>query len=387
MKILQLSTGHLGGAGLAARRLNDSLVKAGIDSTFVALLSPSYLPGEHEIAIKRNWIKRTWGGWLARSQRFLSKQTLFTPFSANSIPLNYLLNFASPSETIIHIHNFQNLVSEKSIKAYSEAGYRIVLTLHDQRYFTGGCHYSFNCEQYESGCTKCPLIGSVASVIPRRKLLRSPIEKIHQNKLEIIAPSKWIISRADQSQILGKFRKHHIHNLLGPNWSSSLVNLSQSQNTSMRVGIASMDPTSFIKGGDILDQIINSPLTSNLHFVYLANYSREGRPEEFWGQIDCLLVPSRADNSPNVIHEAKSLGVPVLASDVGGIPELLEESDVCVPLEEMNAQTLISALGEFRNQKKKIGDSTNNFGATNEKEADMLNKYLSVYREMLSRRI
>ena len=47
---------------------------------------------------------------------------------------------------------------------------------------------------------------------------------------------------------------------------------------------------------------------------------------DFWGRIDLLFVPSRADNSPNVILEAKSVGIPTLASRIGGIPELLERN-------------------------------------------------------------
>ena len=43
----------------------------------------------------------------------------------------------------------------------------------------------------------------------------------------------------------------------------------------------------------------------------------------FWESIDFLCVPSNADNSPNVIHEAKQLGIPILGARVGGIPEML----------------------------------------------------------------
>ena len=40
--------------------------------------------------------------------------------------------------------------------------------------------------------------------------------------------------------------------------------------------------------------------------------------------IDLLVVPSLwAENSPLVIHEAFLHGTPVLASDIGGIPELV----------------------------------------------------------------
>jgi glycosyltransferase involved in cell wall biosynthesis len=42
--------------------------------------------------------------------------------------------------------------------------------------------------------------------------------------------------------------------------------------------------------------------------------------------MDLLVVPSRQDNSPNVIGEALMSGVRVLGSNVGGIPELMMEN-------------------------------------------------------------
>jgi len=58
--------------------------------------------------------------------------------------------------------------------------------------------------------------------------------------------------------------------------------------------------------------------------LFMSDCLKAGESKEyFWGRIDYLLVPSRQDNSPNVIHEAKMAGVPVIASSVGGIPELL----------------------------------------------------------------
>jgi glycosyltransferase involved in cell wall biosynthesis len=55
------------------------------------------------------------------------------------------------------------------------------------------------------------------------------------------------------------------------------------------------------------------------------NLSDFDNQKDFWQSIDVLLVPSRADNSPNVIHEAKLWGVPVISSSVGGIPEILND--------------------------------------------------------------
>ena len=52
------------------------------------------------------------------------------------------------------------------------------------------------------------------------------------------------------------------------------------------------------------------------------------RVAEALSQVDALVVPSLwRENSPLVIHEAMLAGLPVVASRVGGIPELVRDGD------------------------------------------------------------
>jgi len=49
---------------------------------------------------------------------------------------------------------------------------------------------------------------------------------------------------------------------------------------------------------------------------------------EFLDSIDLFIMPSRAEGLPRALVEAMSRGCPCIASAVGGIPELLEASDL-----------------------------------------------------------
>ena len=49
---------------------------------------------------------------------------------------------------------------------------------------------------------------------------------------------------------------------------------------------------------------------------------------EFLDSIDLFVMPSRAEGLPRALVEAMSRGCPCIASSVGGIPELLEASDL-----------------------------------------------------------
>ena len=83
----------------------------------------------------------------------------------------------------------------------------------------------------------------------------------------------------------------------------------------------------------------------------------EGLPVKFMGafdgnglagayqQIDVLAVPSLwLENSPLVIHEAMMAGKPVIASRIGGIPELVDDGRTGLLHEAGNASELAAAL-------------------------------------------
>jgi len=65
--------------------------------------------------------------------------------------------------------------------------------------------------------------------------------------------------------------------------------------------------------------------------VYLAG-SRSDVPE-ILADLSLLVLPSLSEGSPNVILESMAAGVPVVASNVGGIPEIIEDgvSGLLVP--------------------------------------------------------
>ena len=65
-------------------------------------------------------------------------------------------------------------------------------------------------------------------------------------------------------------------------------------------------------------------------------------------KVDIVIVPSRIDNLPSIISEAQLNGVLVVATNVGGIPELVE-NEITGLLSEPNVlslrNTLVNAMG------------------------------------------
>ena len=65
--------------------------------------------------------------------------------------------------------------------------------------------------------------------------------------------------------------------------------------------------------------------------VTVHRHYRANDPEliKLFQSADLLVVPTRADMSPWVISEAMGAGTPVLASRIGGIPELIGREGEC----------------------------------------------------------
>ena len=333
-KVLHLSTSHAGGAGIAALRLHRTLVAVGFNSYFLTLESSDFQPQTNEIVLKRNLIEK----FLSKSAALLSdklfKNTYFTLFSASALTPSNLSKLGFDKDTVLHIHNWFNLLNVRQMKRLLSAGFRLIITLHDQRFFTGGCHYSLSCEEFVKNCDTCVLlpITSMNSIVRRNHKNLIRLVSRYNNQIVFLAPSKWMKSEAQRSSILNSSRI-----LFQPNLHSEFENefnqLAKTPNSkphgSFVIGIASIDKSSPLKGSDhilkIMDLLQGERVAFQLKQLSQYSKTKEGYLD-FWREIDCLLVLSRADNSPNVIHESKIAGVPIIGTNIGGIPELLNPS-------------------------------------------------------------
>lgn len=338
--MLHLSSSIHGGAGIAAQRLNQSLIDLGVNSKMLTL---SPVDGDSQIQVRRNFCRLFIGKLNSFFAGLISNRTFFSIISQNSLSIRDIRKHLSPEEGVIHIHNWFNLVSESFIFRLTKEGYKVVLTLHDERLLTGGCHYSLNCREFERNCRVCPEMPMGLRFLPNFVFSRNKtaISKLGR-PLELIAPSHWISEEAHRSGLLGKANIHVIHNSLhdfGLKTGKEISRKEFNETTKIiQLGVASMDPTSYIKSGDLI-KAMSQDLEFNSHFrlILMADYSDEDK-DAFWGDIDFLVVASRIDNSPNVIHEAKSLGIPVIGTNVGGIPELLTSSDLLIETSDLSVE-------------------------------------------------
>ena len=95
-----------------------------------------------------------------------------------------------------------------------------------------------------------------------------------------------------------------------------------------------------------------------------------------------LVVPSRTESIPQVIKEAFYLKVPVIATNVGGIPELVvhQETGILVPPEDPEKLTIaINNLLDNEEARRSFANNAFEFINKNFSWDVLLEKYTNLY--------
>ena len=82
----------------------------------------------------------------------------------------------------------------------------------------------------------------------------------------------------------------------------------------------------------------------NMFIIYRPFIADDKKIADYYQASDIFIHLSLADNCPLTILEAMACGIPVVASKVGGIPELIEEDKNGILVEPKNSEELTIAL-------------------------------------------
>lgn len=103
--------------------------------------------------------------------------------------------------------------------------------------------------------------------------------------------------------------------------------------------------TLFIAGGGPDADIFKS-LAEKLGVTEAVTFAGPTPAAQAFARGRCLIMPSRAESFPYVVLEAAAARVPLIATNVGGIPEIISGTDVRLILPN-NTQALTSAMVDF----------------------------------------
>ena len=139
---------------------------------------------------------------------------------------------------------------------------------------------------------------------------------------------------------------------------------------------------SYEKGIDIL-RGIESQIKGNV--TYCTNLSWH-KAMSALKSSSILVVPSRIESLPTVVKEAFYLKIPVIATSVGGIPELVDDKKTGILVPPEDPQSLLSAINSILENPQEMENLTNNafdFVNKNMTWDVWLPKYVEFYERLL----
>jgi len=99
-----------------------------------------------------------------------------------------------------------------------------------------------------------------------------------------------------------------------------------------------------------------------------------------------VVVPSRIESLPTTVKEAFYLNIPVVGSNVGGVPELITDNETGLLVPPENPGKLADAVNELLSnteKAKKIANNGNNFVKKNMTWDVILPNYIQFYKNLI----
>ena len=147
--------------------------------------------------------------------------------------------------------------------------------------------------------------------------------------------------------------------------------------------IAYVGRDSYEKGIDILKQA-ESKIDGNV--VYCTDRSWDDAMKIIKSS-QVIVVPSRMESLPTTVKEAFYLNVPVVATNVGGIPELIKDNETGMLVPSENPDKLADAVNELLSDKQKaerLANNGNKFIKNHMTWDIVLPKYIQFYEDLLA---
>jgi glycosyltransferase involved in cell wall biosynthesis len=107
----------------------------------------------------------------------------------------------------------------------------------------------------------------------------------------------------------------------------------------------------------------------------------------FYAAADLLVLPSHSEGSPNVLLEAMAAGVPIVATKVGGVPEIVEDNKSALLVSAGDSAAMATAMASLLNDKglaRRLAANASATVAERHSPESYVNSLLGIYREVIS---
>ncbi len=365
-KVAHFLCTNTGGAAIAALRLHSGLMLMDVPSrAYVAYLqSDTPVPADETYVLPAPQYYTDGHGGMMHPQFLASRRAENEALAAYPERPQGLEAFSTSSGKVlladvpeladVDIFHFHWIAGFINIPANAEflKDKKIVWSLHDMQPFTGGCHYTGGCEKFTESCGACPQLGSTKTYDLSRATWQLRHKTYPQLSFHIACPSQWLTKEATRSSLLGNFPIHHIPyglplNMFKPHPPANREELRKTlglKPTSFAIIFSAENIHNERKGlrylldalrllhaegrnqPDIRLLLLGDGTIPDVGFpvIPMGRVHVPSTLSALYSAADVLLLPTLEDNFPNVVLEALAVGTPVVAFNVGGVPDMLE---------------------------------------------------------------
>jgi glycosyltransferase involved in cell wall biosynthesis len=331
------------------------------------------------------------------------KSVIFSPgFWAN--PSRICANSFSPK--LIHLHWVSYGIL--NVNEISDFKMPIVWTLHDEWAFTGGCHYTDSCKRFENQCGCCPSLGSDDPYDISNQLWLQKMDAYTKAHIVVVAPSRWMADEAKKSSLFANKRIEVIPNGLDvdifcPINQDEAKKFFNIQSTSPILLFGANLVSDVRKGGDLLLEALNMIdfrctllvfgegdigliSNTNIELHRVGNIEDDDQLAMMYSLADVFVCPSRIDNLPNTVAEAMACGVPCVAFDIGGLPDMIDHMENGWLASPFEVADLLKGIKWVLGHKQpfSLRQSARSKALSEYSLSVMSSRYESLYEELLS---
>ena len=245
---------------------------------------------------------------------------------------------------VLHLHNLHGYYLNYHYLLNHCQDRAIVWTWHDQWPITGRCGSPSNsCLRWQSGCGNCPhpeFYPSTWRDYSAQEYNKKTDTYKKLNKLLIVTPNNWLRDLA----ISRGFKASQVQVIPNPVQLDQFTDQSQAQ-ARKKLGIDEHQPLVLFvasncnderKGYEDFADLVHQlkvpaiatgipPKQRSAYIQYTDTLLDVKTLSDYYTAADLLIVPTKADNYPNVIIEAMACGTPVLAYNTGGIVDQMPD--------------------------------------------------------------
>lgn len=291
----------------------------------------------------------------------------------------------------------------------------LVWTFHDMWPFTGGCHYSQECDRYTKSCGACPQLQSNSNWDLSRWVWQRKAKAWKELKLTIVTPSSWLAKCASASSLFKDVRVEVIPNGIDTekyrpiNQSTARELLKLPQNKQLLL-FGAMGATSDRRKGfhmleSALQSLSKSQWQDKIDLIVIGSSGSQRKTDlgfetHYLGQLnddisltlayaaaDVFVAPSIQDNLPNTVMEAIACGTPCVAFNIGGMPDMIEHQKngyLAQPYEIEDLAKGIAWVLENPERHQKLSHRARSKAEQEFTQEIQARRYLSVFTDMLS---